>query len=282
MAQPRHRTRWGIGVLTALLLTACRDEFPTAPQPPEAVIGVDEAVTIKVPSNRKPLTLAWLAPLGTASGSAPHDRTLRPVVTICRWNKDRCVGIPVAVFVAGLNLKVSATAFTAEWDISHRLMPAKRTTYRITASDPLKRVGAPVFVDVSRGRWALSLPGQSPPLVPAKSISLQFRLGEQTVPPPPLNTVVAGLTAASTQFLPKLADGTRTPEQTGAINTLTTSLAELRTALTGPTEQALLTFSQAKRAADNAFTIAVPGDRAELDVIRLELAQVGLLLGSGG
>ncbi len=259
-----------------VLLAACDDR--TLPTAPDSIMGSDAPPTQMVAINAAPLTLGWLAPLGAASATAPHDVSLSPVVTICRWKDNACAGNPVAKFEIGKGLTVNDAAFSASWDISASGIASGRTTYRITVTNSDIRVGLAVFVDVARGRWALTVPGQPLPLTASSTVPLQFRFGAPTTPPPPLETVVSGVASASTQFFPQ-PSSQLTPEQTTALSELKTSLETLQTALAGPIEGALTAFSDAKRAADSAFDIAPAGDKADLEVIRLEVAQAGRLLG---
>jgi hypothetical protein len=269
-----------LALAVAMTAAACRDRAPTAPGA-DAVIGTDAPLATAVAVNSTPLTLAWLAPLGSATASAPHDQTQRPLVTVCRWKDGACAGVPLAQFAVASGLSATDAAFEAEWNVSANAIPAARTTYRITVTNAGAPVGLPLFVDVSRGRFAPSIPGQTPPLTAISVLRIRFRLGVQTVPPPPIETVASGLESASTQFLPTDDGVPRTPEQTTALTTLAGTLATLQTALSGPADVALTALSEARSAADFAFRVAVPGDKADLDVIRLELAQAGRLFGVG-
>lgn len=269
--------------LTALLIVltaACRDV--TAPAAPSAIAGEEPGpeITLNVLAP-PPTTMGWLAPLGRATTATPQSTELRPVVTVCRWVNNACTGSPVAQFSVGSGLTATTGSFSATWNLSAANMPLTRARFRIAVTLNGTVVGLPILVDAMRGRWALGVPGQTPTLIAAASLPLQFRLGAPTEPPPPVSTVTSGLGSAQTQFLPgtSTTDTPRTTEQTTSLTTLSSTLASLRTALTGGTETALLALSQATSAADFAFRVAQPGDKADLDVIRLELAQAGKLLG---
>lgn len=277
MKRRRFTSRWLGHGLALLAVAGCRDTVPTAPIGEEPGTAIRLDVLDAPPSS---LTMGWLAPLGSTSTSAPHDGDLRPVVTICRWVNRACAGAPVARFAVGSGLTASSEMFAATWVLTTPSVPLARSTFRIAVTLGEAPVGLPVLVEVMRGRWALSIPGRTATLVAAASVPLRFRLGAPTAPPPPQETVEQGLASASTQFFPSLqTSATRTPIQSAALTTLATSLGELQAVLTGPREPALLALSQATLAATAAFDVAAPGDKADLDVIRLELAQAGRLLG---
>lgn len=281
MIRRRSRTSsWLAPCFALLVLAGCRDTEPTAPA---ALAGEEPGTAIRLDVLETPppaVTMGWLAPLGTTSAAAPHDAERRPVVTICRWVNRACVGAPVARFAVGSGLTATGDAFAATWSLTAPGIPLARTTFRIAVTLDDAPVGLPIVVEVMRGRWAISIPGRTATLIAAASLPLRFRLGAPTAPPPPQETVEQGLQSASTQFFPSMQTSTpRTTEQTAALTTLATSLGDLQTALAGPREPALLALSQATLAANVAFDIAPPGDKADLDVIRLELAQAGRLLG---
>lgn len=174
----------------------------------------------------------------------------------------------------------TSSSFSAVWNLNAANLPLTRTRMRIAVTINGAVVGLPILVDAMRGRWALAVPGQTATLIAAATLPLQFRLGAPTEPPPPIATVTTGLSSAQTQFLPSSSpESPRTTEQTSSLANLSTTLGALKTALGGTTETALLALSQAVSAADFAFHVAQPGDKADLDVIRLELAQAGKLLG---
>jgi hypothetical protein len=274
------RTTRTFAALLIALTAACRDV--TAPAAPSAAAGEEPGpeITLNVLAP-PPTTMGWLAPLGKATAATPQNTELRPVVTVCRWVNSACTGSPVAQFSVGGGLTASTANFSATWNLSAANLPLTRARFRIAVTLNGTVVGLPILVDAMRGRWALSVPGQTPTLVAAASVPLQFRIGTPAEPPPPVATVTSGLGSAQTQFLPgtSATDTPRSTEQTTSLTTLSSTLASLQTALTGPRETALLALSQAASAADFAFQVAQPGDKADLDVIRLELAQAGKLLG---
>ncbi len=277
----QNRLRIAAGLLLIAMVGACRDD-PTSPS------ATGEEPTSEVVLNvlsTTPTAMGWLAPLGKTSDAAPQDAALRPVVIICRWSNNACVGTPTAQFSVGAGLTASSASFSAAWNLNATTMPLTRTRFRIAVTLNGSVVGLPILVDAMRGRWALSVPGQTVTLMAAASLPLQFKLGAPLEPPPLVETVTSGLGSAQTQFLPATSESSppRTPEQTSSLTNLSTSLAALQTALQTvvgtPSEGTLLALSQATVAADFAFQISPPGDKADLDVIRLELAQAARLLG---
>jgi len=278
----RSQQRWKFGValvVTSVMAVACRDQVPTAVHPPEPA----SAPRLDVISNTSALTMGWQSPFGTATEAVPHDQTLGPLVTICLWRNAACSGAPVAQFSVSSGLAPSSSSFNATWSLTAANMSLTRATYRIAVMLNERMVGLPILVEAMRGRWALAVPGQTPTLRAAASLAFGFRLGSPDAPPPPIATVVAGIGSATSQFLPVAApDVPRSPAQAAALTTLGSSLNALQASLTVSPDAALAALTTARSAADAAVRAATPGDLADLDVIRLELFQVGLLLGVSG
>ena len=276
--KPAHAARWIL--VAAAALAACSDRIPTTPSAADEEPLID--ALWELISGTEPLTMGWLAPLGATSATAPQDAARRPTMTICRWSAGVCIGAPVARFTVETGLTATNAGFAAQWSLTSAAMPLTRTTFRISVTDGNTLVGLPILVEATRGRWALAVPGQTPTLIAASMLPLQFRLGVATAPPPPIATVASGVQSASTQFFPSTTTETRTAQQQASLNALGSSLGALQTALTGPPDAALLALTQARSAANAAFRAAPPGDLANLDVVRLELDQVGRLLGVSG